>query len=78
MKNVINWKKNPENSDKHYRLHEKTSKVWFDEKCAKKNEEKNAARERAIQNNIRGVKNAYKLARTEERRLFRKKSKAAR
>jgi hypothetical protein len=37
------------------------------------NEEKNAARERAIQNNIRGAKNAYKLARTQERLLFRKK-----
>jgi ribosomal protein L17 len=37
------------------------------------NEEKNAARERAIQNNTRGAKNAYKLARTKERRLFRKK-----
>jgi hypothetical protein len=33
------------------------------------NEEKNA-----IQNNTRGAKNAYKLARTKERRLFRKKA----
>jgi hypothetical protein len=29
----------------------------------------------AIQNNTRGVKNAYNLARTEERRLFRKKTR---
>jgi hypothetical protein len=39
------------------------------------NEEKNASRERAIQNNTRGAKNAYKLARTKERRLLRKKAK---
>jgi hypothetical protein len=40
------------------------------------NEEiKNVARERAIQNNIRGAKNAYKLARTEKRRLLRKKGR---
>jgi hypothetical protein len=32
---------------------------WFDEECAKENEEKPAARERAIQNNTR---DAYKLA----------------
>jgi DNA modification methylase len=37
------------------------------------NEEKNAARERAIQIKTKGAKNAYKLARTKERRLFRKK-----
>jgi hypothetical protein len=37
------------------------------------NEEKNAARERAIQIKTRGVKNAYKLART--KRLFRKKAR---
>jgi hypothetical protein len=37
------------------------------------NEEKNASKERSIQNNTRGAKNAYKLARTKERRLFRKK-----
>jgi hypothetical protein len=45
----------------------------LDEECAKVNEEKNAARERAIQNNTRGAKNAYK--RTKERRLFRKKAR---
>jgi hypothetical protein len=39
------------------------------------NEEKNAARERAIQMKIRGAKNAYKLARTKERCLFRKKAR---
>jgi hypothetical protein len=46
---------------------------WFDEECAEVNEIKNAARERAIQNNTRGAKNAHKLARTKERRLFRKR-----
>jgi hypothetical protein len=51
------------------------NKWWFDEKCAKVNEEKYAARERAIQNNTRGAKNAYKLARTKERRLFRKNAR---
>jgi hypothetical protein len=39
------------------------------------NEEKNAARERAIQNNARGKKKGYKLARTKQRRLFRKKAR---
>jgi hypothetical protein len=39
------------------------------------NEEKNAARGRAIQNNTRGDKNAYKLAGTKERCLFRKKAR---
>jgi hypothetical protein len=39
------------------------------------NEEKNVAREQAIQNNTRGAKKAYKLARTKERSLFRKKVK---
>jgi hypothetical protein len=49
------------------------NKEWFDEEYAGVNEEKDATRERAIQNNTRGAKNAYKLARTKERRLFRKK-----
>jgi hypothetical protein len=39
------------------------------------NEEKNAAREQAIQNKTRGAKNAFKLARMKERRLFRKKAR---
>jgi hypothetical protein len=39
------------------------------------NEEKNAARERAIQIKTRGAKTAYKLAQTKERRLFRKKAR---
>jgi hypothetical protein len=39
------------------------------------NEEKNAAREQAIQSNTRGAKKAYKLTRTKERRLFRKKAR---
>jgi hypothetical protein len=43
-------------------------KEWFDEECAKVNEEKNAARERAIQIKTREAKNAYKQARTKERR----------
>jgi hypothetical protein len=51
------------------------NKKWFDEGCAKVNEDKNATRERAIQYNTREAKNAYKLARTKERRLFRKKAR---
>jgi hypothetical protein len=51
------------------------NKDWFDEECAKTNEEKNAARERAIRNNTRGANNAYKLAQTKQRRLFRKKAR---
>jgi hypothetical protein len=39
------------------------------------NEEKNASRERAIQIKTRESKNAYKLARKKERRLFRKKAR---
>jgi hypothetical protein len=42
-------------------------KEWFDEQCT--------ARERAIQIKTIGVKNAYKLARTKERRFFRKKAR---
>jgi hypothetical protein len=51
------------------------NKDWCDEECSTVNEEKNAARERAIKINSRGAKNAYKLARTKERRLFRKKAR---
>jgi hypothetical protein len=51
------------------------NKEWFDQECAKKNEEKIAAREWATHNNTRGAKNAYKLARTQETRLFRKKAR---
>jgi hypothetical protein len=47
------------------------NKEWFDEECAKRNEEKSAARERVIRTKTRGAENAYKLARTKERRLFR-------
>jgi hypothetical protein len=50
-------------------------KEWFDEECAEVNEEKNAAREQAIQNNTRGAKNAKKLARTKERCFFKKKAR---
>jgi hypothetical protein len=39
------------------------------------NEKKNAARERALQIKTRGAKNAYKLARTKEMRLLRKKAR---
>jgi hypothetical protein len=39
------------------------------------NKKKNAARERAIQNNTRGAKNTYKLAQTKERSFFRKKAR---
>jgi hypothetical protein len=52
--------------------------VWFDrfdEECTKVNEEKNATRERAIQIKIRGAMNAYKLARTKESWLLRKKAR---
>jgi intergrase/recombinase len=51
------------------------NKEWFDEECAKVKREKNTAIERAIQNNTRDAKNAYKLARTKERGLFRKKAR---
>jgi hypothetical protein len=51
------------------------NKEWFDEECAKGNEEKNAARKRATQTKTRGAKNACKLARTKERRFFRKKAR---
>jgi hypothetical protein len=51
------------------------NKEWVDEKCTKGNEGKNADKERAIQTKPRGAKNAYKLARTIERRLFRKKAR---
>jgi hypothetical protein len=46
------------------------SKEGFDEECAEVNEEKNAARERTIKINTKRAKNAYKLARTKEMRLF--------
>jgi hypothetical protein len=39
------------------------------------NEAKNAAKERSIQKNTRGAKNAYKLAPTKKSRLFRKKAR---
>jgi hypothetical protein len=44
------------------------NKEWFDEECAKANEEKNAAKERAIQAKTRGAKNAYKLGICSEKR----------
>jgi hypothetical protein len=51
------------------------NKEWIDEECKKVNEEKNATKEQAIQIKNRGAKNAYKLARTKERCLFRKKAR---
>jgi hypothetical protein len=51
------------------------NKECFDEECVKVNKEKNAARDRAIHIKTRGAKNAYKLARTKERRLFRKNAR---
>jgi hypothetical protein len=51
------------------------NKECLDEKCAKVNEEKNAARERTIQIKTRGAKNAYKLTWTKERHL--KKAKGS-
>jgi hypothetical protein len=50
-------------------------KEWFDEEYTRVNKEKNAARERYIQTKTIGAKNVYKLARTKERRLFRKKAR---
>jgi hypothetical protein len=49
------------------------NKEWFDVECAKLNEKKNAALLSVIQIKSRGVKKAYKLARTIEWRLFRKR-----
>jgi hypothetical protein len=54
------------------------NKEWFDKECTQVNEENNAARERAIRIKTRGVKNAYQLARTKKRRLFRKKQSSSR
>jgi hypothetical protein len=51
------------------------NKEWFDKECAEVNEEKNADKERATQNNTKEAKNAYKLARTKEMRFFRKNAK---
>jgi hypothetical protein len=56
-------------------MKKQANKERFDEKCARVNEEKNAARERAIQNNTKRAKNTYKLAQTKKRRLFRKKAR---
>jgi hypothetical protein len=59
-------------------------KEWFDEECAKVNEEKNAARERVIQIKTRGAKNAYKLVISlqtspdKKKTFVQKKGKAAR
>jgi hypothetical protein len=48
---------------------------WFDEECAKGNEKKNAVTEQTIQIKFKRANIAYKLARTKERRLFRKKAR---
>jgi hypothetical protein len=73
MKYVKNWKIQTRVATNIIGYTRKQANKQFDEECAKVNEKKNAARERAIQIKTRGVKNAYKLARTKERRLFRKK-----
>jgi hypothetical protein len=39
-------------------MRKQANKEWFDQECAKVNEEKNAVGVRAIQNNTRGAKNA--------------------
>jgi hypothetical protein len=52
-----------------------TNKECFDEKCAEVNELKNATRERTIQIQTRGAKNAYILTLTNERPLFRKNAR---
>jgi hypothetical protein len=76
MKNVKNWKKQSRVATNNISYTRKqANKEWFGEECAKMNEEKNAARERAIQIKTRGAKNAYKLVRTKKRRLFRKKAR---
>jgi hypothetical protein len=49
-------------------MSKQANKEWFDENCAEVNQENIAARQQAIQNKTRGTKNAYKLARTKERR----------
>jgi hypothetical protein len=73
------WKtrrNNPESSDNTIGYTRKqANKEWFDEECAKGKEEKNATRERAIQTKTREAKNAYKLARTRERRFSRTKAR---
>jgi hypothetical protein len=48
---------NPESSDKIGYTRKQTNKKWFAEECAKVNEEKNAARERAIQIKTRMLTN---------------------
>jgi hypothetical protein len=52
MKNVKNWKKQSREYTIGY-TRKQPNKEWFDEECAKVNEEKNAARERAIKIKIR-------------------------
>jgi hypothetical protein len=77
MKNVKNWKK----QSREYRQtlsttwENKQIKSGLTRSVQKVNEEKNAARERTIQIKTSGAKNAYKLARTKERRLFRKNAR---
>jgi hypothetical protein len=50
-------------------------KEWVDEECAMVNEEKKRRQGASHPIKTRGAKNAYKLARTKERGLFRKKSR---
>jgi hypothetical protein len=52
------------------------NKEWFDEECAKVNDKRTPPEsEPSIQIKTRVAKHAYKLARTKQRRLFRKKAR---
>jgi hypothetical protein len=50
-------------------------KEWFDEECVKMDEEKNACRANAIHRRTRAAKDKYRQARSEERNLFKEKSR---
>jgi hypothetical protein len=53
MSNLKNCKKLEETITTIGYTRKQANKQWFDEECAEVNEEKNAAREQAIQNNTR-------------------------
>jgi hypothetical protein len=69
MKNVKNWKKQSESSDKHHRLQ------WngLTRSVQRGTSKRTPPQSKPIQIKFRGANIAYKLARTKERRLFRKK-----
>jgi hypothetical protein len=54
------------------------NKELFDEECAKRNEEKNGARERAIQTKTRGAKKSLQTCPDKREKFVEKKGKAAR